>query len=214
MADRAVVFIDGNNWFHYLEAGRIEDRSRLDYAKISLKLLGPRLWLGTRYYIGRVDQSFSSQLYADQRRFLAALQATDPKITTHLGRLERRVVRNEAAEELRRYLSTLHVEIDHQVFRDLMDLAKKHERADVWIEKAVDVMLAVEMVEMAVRNEYDAAYLLSADGDFTPAVAAVRRYGKKIYAVCPEPGHGAQLAAAANSLIRLPRDWFRDCYRR
>ena len=34
-------------------------------------------------------------------------------------------------------------------------------------------MLATDMVAMACRKEYDAAYLLSADGDYTHAVEFV-----------------------------------------
>lgn len=71
-------------------------------------------------------------------------------------------------------------------------------------------MIAVEMVSMAERDEYDAAYLLSADGDFTPAVQAVRNKGRKVY-VC-SPNSGAQLASVANSFIRIDRSWFDDCY--
>ena len=32
--DRAVLFIDGNNWYHYLKRSVIPDLFRLDYAKI------------------------------------------------------------------------------------------------------------------------------------------------------------------------------------
>lgn len=52
MADRAVVYIDGNNWFHAIRDAGVDDRAHLDYRLISLKLLGPREWVGTRYYIG------------------------------------------------------------------------------------------------------------------------------------------------------------------
>ena len=77
------------------------------------------------------------------------------------------------------------------------------------VEKAVDVMGAVDMVVMAERDEFDAAYLLSADGDFTPAVEAVRLNNKKVYAV--SVAVGAQLASVVNSYIRLKPDWFDDC---
>ena len=55
--DRAIVFIDGNNWYHGLKASGVRDLGRLDYARISRKLAGPRLWTATRYYIGRVPLS-------------------------------------------------------------------------------------------------------------------------------------------------------------
>jgi uncharacterized LabA/DUF88 family protein len=210
MPDRAVVFIDGNNWFHSLREAGVADLAQLNYAKISRKLVGPRDWIGTRYYIGQVQQHTNTRLYADQRRFLSNLKATDQRITCHLGRLETHLEKNEAARELREYLAGLPVRIDKRVFHHLMGLARRHELFPVTVEKAVDVMLAVDMVVMAERDEYDAAYLLSADGDLTPAVRAVRDRRKKVYGV--SPAYGAQLGAAVNSFIRLDRVWFEDCY--
>ncbi len=52
MADRAILFIDGNNWYHSLVEIGLTVLGDLDYRKISEKLLGPRDWIGTRYYIG------------------------------------------------------------------------------------------------------------------------------------------------------------------
>lgn len=210
MADRAVLFIDGNNWYHELKDHDVTDQKRLDYAHISEKLTGPRDWLGTRYYIGRVPQSGNTRLYAEQRQFLAGLEQTDARITTHLGRLEQRPERNPAARDLRIFLANLPQRINPDVYRGLMQIARTHERQTVTVEKAVDVMLAVDLVVMAERDEFDAAYLLSRDGDFTPAVSAVRAHQKKVYAVSMR--RGKQLAATVNSFITLSRDWFDDCY--
>lgn len=210
MADRAIVFIDGNNWYHGIREVGVEDRVRLNYGKISQKLLGPRVWVGTRYYIGRMTQENSPTLYADQRRFLANLVNTDARITVHLGRLEPRTANNPAAKELRQYLAGLKTKIDHSMFTDLIDIAKRHNEATVYVEKAVDVMISVDLVTMAINNAYDAAYLLSADGDYTPAVEAVRGLGKKLYAASPLSGF--QLSQVANTFISLGPAWFGDCY--
>ena len=78
------------------------------------------------------------------------------------------------------------------------------------VEKAVDVMLAVDFVIMAQRNEYDTAYLLTADGDYTHAVTFVGSLGKTVFAA--SAGYGAQLASVVKAFIRVDRDWFRDCY--
>lgn len=210
MADRALLFIDGNNWYHALRDAGLDDVGRLNYARISEKLIGPREWVGTRYYIGQVRQQSNTQLYADQRRFLATLAATDSRISVHLGRLEPRQVTNLAAKELAEYLGSLPTRIEISVYKHLVDLAKRHRQTEVFVEKAVDVMIAVDMVLFATRDEYDAAYVLSADGDFTPAVQAVRSLGKKVYAA--SPGYGAQLKAAADAFVRLDGAWFSDCF--
>lgn len=212
MMVRACLFIDGSNWYHSLKNLGLSDLGRLDYAKISAKLLGPRDWVGTRYYIGQVRQlPGSTRLYADQRQFLASLQATDHRISVHLGRLETRPAKNEAAKELLQYLNALPTRIDKAVFHALIDIARRHTNTEAIVEKGVDVMLAVDLVVMAERDQYDAAYLLSADGDFTHAVAAVRSLGKRVYAV--SASHGAQLAAAVDTFIHLDRGWFADCFR-
>lgn len=182
MPDRAILFVDGNNWYHGLRAVAVDGLGRLDYAAISTKLVGPRLWSGTRYYIGRIPQQHDPAVYAAQRRFLANLKATDRRITVHLGRLESRMIGRPG-----------------------------HPGSTVLVEKAVDVMIAVDMVVMAMRNEFEAAYLLSADGDFTPAVEAVRATGKRVYVASPV--RGARLAMVADTFIPLGRGWFTDCYR-
>jgi uncharacterized LabA/DUF88 family protein len=209
--DRAVLFVDGNNWYHGLKEIGVWDQRTLDFAKISQKLAGPRRWYGTRYYIGRVRQNDSAKLYAAQREFLAALQATDRRISVHLGRLEPRPARNEMAKELLRYLAELQIRLPETVYQDLVAMGRRHETMTVMVEKAVDVHLAVDMVAMAQRSEYDAAYLLSADGDFTPAVAAVRELGKKVYAAAATPG--AKLAAVVDAFIPIDRAWVADCRR-
>ncbi len=90
-----------------------------------------------------------------------------------------------------------------------MRLAEEHQNTTVMVEKAVDVMLAVDLVVMAERNEFDVAYLLSADGDYTPAVEHVRTLGKQVYAA--SAAKGAKLAGVVDSFFRLPADWFNDC---
>lgn len=211
MSDRAIVFIDGNNWYHSLRDLGLDDLGRLDYAKVSLKLLGPRTWIATRYYIGRVPQTGDPSLYADQRRFLSSLEATDPRISTHLGRLEPRPVDDPAARALLSYLANLKTRIDSVVYHDLIRIARDHSNTTTLVEKAVDVMIAVDMVMMAKEGDFDAAYLLSADGDFTPVVDAVRSLGRKVYGASPGPA--AQLASVVNAFIPLSREWFLDCYR-
>jgi hypothetical protein len=158
--DRAILFIDGSNWFHALVEVGIERKLTLDYAKISQKLLGPsRKWVGTRYYIGRLMSTAPG--YSDQRRLEDRLTKTDPRISIHFGRVEPNVVENEAAKKILNYLASLKMKIDSRTYRDLIDIAKEHVKTIVWKEKAVDVQLAVDMVVMATGGDFDAAYLLS-----------------------------------------------------
>ena len=207
---RAVAFIDGNNWYHSLRAIGVPDPGRLDYAKITRKLVRHRTWIGTRYYIGQVEQSGDNALYAAQRRFLHRLRGMGPLISVHFGRLEQRKTRNAAAAELQQLLGGLKVRMDHETYGALAALARSHRETVLFVEKAVDVMLAVDMVVMAERDEFDTAYLLSADGDFTPAVEAIRRHGKQVFAVAGRPG--GQLRRVCNAFLHIDKAWLRDCY--
>jgi uncharacterized protein (TIGR00288 family) len=78
-------------------------------------------------------------------------------------------------------------------------------------DKAVDVAMAVDLVEMTIADEFDAAYLLTADGDFTPAVESVRKRDKKVYVA--STWFSSHLQRVANAFITLTPEWFSDCYR-
>jgi uncharacterized LabA/DUF88 family protein len=211
VADRAVFFVDGNNFYHAARSAGVTTLGEIDYCKIAAKLMGPRSFCGLRYYVGRVRQDGDQRLYAEQRRFITQLEAQSPLISTYFGRLELRERRNEAADDLKRYLQSMPTRLEPAVYKALFEIAQRHETTSVHVEKAVDVMLAVDLVVMALQDRYDAAYILSADGDYTHAVDEARRLGKKVFAA--SAGNGHQLKLACNAFIPLAREWFDDCYK-
>lgn len=209
--DRAVVFIDGNNWYHSLRDAGVESPRRLSYSRISQKLVGERRWIETRYYIGALKQHWNSAAYAAQRAFLSLIQRDDPRITVHLGRLERRVHENPLAAALLRYVDDPRIYVSVPVREHLRELATSYRNVETLKEKAVDIMLARDFLEYGDGDRLDVAYLLSADGDFTPVVESARGRGKHVYVA--SPGYSSQLQRVATSFIKLDRDWFADCYR-
>ena len=211
MPDRAMLFIDGNNWFHFMKAQSVVNPMDLDYAKISHKLVGPRDWVGTRYYIGAMKQSWNPTDYANQRRFLSLIANDDPRISVCLGRLERRVQPNLLAEAILYLVEDPTVPLDAKLRSQLRALGRGHAQVETLKEKAVDVMLALDMVEKARVGDYDAGYLLSADGDFTPVVEIAKKHGRKVY--CASPGYSSALQRVAHAFIQLDKGWFDDCYR-
>ena len=64
------------------------------------------------------------------------------------------------------------------------------------------------MVSAAMKDGFDVAYLISADGDFIPAVEMVREAGKKVFAATPASGY--ELKKAVNHFICLKPQWFSD----
>ena len=53
-------------------------------------------------------------------------------------------------------------------------------RGDTWIEKGVDVKVAVDMISMAHRDQYDVEMLVSGDGDYVECVRATKDAGKHV----------------------------------
>lgn len=206
MNPRAILFVDGNNWYHSLKRNGISVPGALDYAKISQKLVGTRDWIETRYYIGALNQTSNPAAYADQRRFLSRLTNTDQRIRILLGRLEPRPEPNPLASELQRWIDSGPDDVGPVSLAWLRARADAHTNVRTLKEKAVDIMLAVDLIRLAAQDQYDAAYVLSADGDFTPAVEAVRASGKTVYAASPDLGYA--LARTANTYIHLKRRGF------
>ena len=54
-----------------------------------------------------------------------------------------------------------------------------------YVEKKVDVAIAVDLVRMAYEDQYDVAYLLSADADYVTAVKEAQRVGKAVFVRLP-----------------------------
>lgn len=209
-SDRAGFFVDGSNFYHGCSMLGLTGLGRLNFAKVSLKLAGPRDWIATRYYVGQVPGAGNLRLAEAQQAFLDFLRACDPRMSVHLGRIESRPAKSQAAVELGRYLAELKVRIEPQVYRELVAISTRFAETTVMVEKAVDVMIAIDMVTMAERNEFDTAYLLSADGDLTPAVEAVRASGRKVFVASAQSG--ARLAASCNTFIKLRPEWFDELF--
>lgn len=47
-------------------------------------------------------------------------------------------------------------------------------------EKGVDVRIAVDLLKGALKDEYDACYLITSDTDIIPAIQEARKAGKEV----------------------------------
>jgi uncharacterized LabA/DUF88 family protein len=60
-------------------------------------------------------------------------------------------------------------------------LGRLHRRSDgSLVEKGIDVALAVEALSLAYQDAYDAALLVSGDGDYVELVESIKRTGKHV----------------------------------
>ncbi|MDA8015354.1 MAG: NYN domain-containing protein [Gammaproteobacteria bacterium] len=204
---RAVFFIDGSNWYHALK--KIGVRSdRLDYQKVARKLAEHREVRAIHYYVGALPRMPGQRNHPHtvrQREFLRELRAQGVQV--FLGRVVRNYMppnKNPAVETLRHLLAEERASLSERAAEEIARLCRMP--LPYYIEKQVDTRITADLIGMAHRGEYDAAYLLSADSDFVPALDEARSRGKLVFAA--GPGQSAQLAAAADNFIRLKTDWF------
>lgn len=89
-------------------------------------------------------------------------------------------------------------------------LGRLEKRGDTWVEKGVDVHLAVDMLSMAVKNLYDVAILISGDGDFASAIDAVKDLGKHVEVAYVSQTY--QLKTSWDKFIHLSSEYLKDCF--
>lgn len=203
---RAAVFIDGSNWYYGLRGIGVRS-GHLHYSEVARKLACGRNVCAVRYYVGKVTTPIATAKAQDD--FLAALREQGVRVS--LGRMQRNPMSRRAADDRSR-LARAFADRDHEVPPVLMRTidAFCRSRPPEYREKQVDTRIAVDLVDLAHRDRYDVAYLLSADADFLPAVQVARRLGKGVFAVAPSGGD--ELKEAATGFIKVSADWFEGLY--
>ena len=244
------VFVDGSNFYNacvnYPRRGAgvlsAVDYHNLDFASLARRLAGGgREVVGVYHYVGQLEQEGNPAFYASQQRHMKNLRQDG--VICRMGRMEKRPLKDRAAEELGRALDAEQIRdggLDPRLRRELEGLRRQtvarmlgawlgklpsrgirlpdslhaqlrdiHARWRenvIWQEKAVDVKIAVDMISMAHRGEYEDAYILSADGDYTPVAEEVRALGRKVFAASPR--YGAKLRSAVDHFILLDDNFF------
>lgn len=190
--DRVIIFVDGSNLYNNLKNtfGKVQIDFRIFAKKLTTN---QRKLVRLYYYNAPRDKSEGDEKYQKQQRFLDRLKRTD-YVEVKLGRLESRPL--------------------DLSFLDVLDRKKYAKKAPqkCWVEKGVDVNLAVDMLTMAIRNTYDTAILVSNDGDFASAVMAVKDLGKHV-----EIGHikgspAYHLLNVADKEICIDHNFMKDCW--
>jgi len=72
--------------------------------------------------------------------------------------------------------------------------------------KEDDIHLAVDMVKLAYSDAYDTAILVSSDGDFVPAIQAVKEKGKKVENVGFENKFSYHLQQESDNFVKLKKE--------
>jgi uncharacterized LabA/DUF88 family protein len=82
-----------------------------------------------------------------------------------------------------------------------------------YVEKGVDIAIAIDMLDLAYQNTYDTAILITGDGDFSRAVQIVQRIGKHVENASPRSCLSYHLRNTCDVTILLDAAFLNDCWR-
>lgn len=90
---------------------------------------------------------------------------------------------------------------------------RKSEGKVYYVEKATDVNLALDLALDAQKGEYDSAFLISNDGDFSGAVSSAVNFGKEIVyaAIGNNKTISHHLRKVASRTLKIKEDFIKDC---
>lgn len=191
-----MIFVDGSNFYHGLreefeikkdEAHKVPT---VDFSKFANFLCGSRKLEKIYYYNAPLSQNNEDkESYKEQQRFFNSLRFV-PNLIFTKGRLEKRSIR-----------------IEHKGVAKLFG----KESVSFYVEKGIDVNIAVDMLKLAFTNQYDTAILVSGDGDFASAVEAVKSLGKKVECAYVSKRKCYHLRQVANRFISLDKSNLIPC---
>lgn len=175
MKSRCIFFVDGFNLYHAIAAPKHLQK----YKWLDLWSLCQR-FLSTREELKAVV--FFTALYPGNEKRIA-------KHTHYIRALE-----------------NTGVEIIFGNFKKKDKFCQKcRQSTPGYEEKETDVNIAIEMLKRAVKDEYDTAFLISADSDLTPALKTIKElYPQKIIRVLWPPNRRADnLRSHAHLTIKM-----------
>jgi uncharacterized LabA/DUF88 family protein len=163
---RAAVFVDGQNLFHGAREAFGYRYPNYDILKLAQHICQSQNWnlVQTRFYTGVPDPTDDAQKSAFWSAKLAAMGRQGIVVYSRALRYRNKTVRlpNGSTQTF------LHGE-----------------------EKGIDVRIAIDVIGMAVRNEYDVAVVFSQDQDLSEVADEIRivarQQGRWIKIACPYP---------------------------
>ena len=182
---RVIIFIDGTNLFHSLwECYRTHI---LDIQELALRLCCVNRELKQiRYYYSPFIKQINSHMYTIQQKYLEKIKV-DNNVYIAEGKYVKKpiLLKRETMEKIKKLITP----------------------EDLWtyIEKGIDVKIAVDMIALAFKDEYDVAILISGDSDFVPVITQLKEMKKTVQVAMfmNDNRKSYELKEHSKSMIRL-----------
>ncbi|MBU1158355.1 MAG: NYN domain-containing protein [Candidatus Thermoplasmatota archaeon] len=173
----AIIFIDGNNFYHNsrsmgIKPGSIDFDKLINFICLEFKCNRKQV----RYYNSEPDISDGTKKYYGAQKFFSELKKLGFIVQT------RKLQKQSNEKEINARIKVIDDEEYCPICRPLVENAciqcvgrfsKK--------EKGIDVWIAIDMLNLCLlRNECDMCILVSGDGDFVPALDIIKGSGKEV----------------------------------
>ena len=193
-------------------AGQLKQEGNIALYSAQLRLLDRLGRDGVVCRMGRMEKKpMEDKTARALGKWLSSLDGRGVQLDVRLRRELERLRKRTVSRMLGAWLDRRSDELPPDIYAELRKIGDRHRDNVEWKEKAVDTTLVTDLLSMAFNGEYAAAYILSFDGDYTPATRKVRETGKRMFAASPL--HGSELAASVDRFIKLDRPFFADLWR-
>lgn len=190
MTKEVIILIDGNNLYHNLKQMKIKP-SNLDFQKL-VNLICKHFNVElkeTRYYNSMPTLRDGKDLYFSHLKFIDDLRKI-PDFTIHTRKLQVHSTK-ELLKEKQEIIDSMELckSCKPVVEQNILDAVRNVKKK----EKGVDIMLAVDLVESAIKNKADVLIVFSGDADFTPAMKLSQNNNKEVFSVSLAKGYSREL---------------------
>ena len=190
MAKEAIIFIDGNNFYHNLKQMKIKP-SNLDFKKL-IDFISKNIDIEIRevkYYNSMPTLRDGKDTYFSHLKFIDDLKKIS-RFTVHTRKLQVHSTK-ELLKEKQDLIDSMELcencrPIVQENILDTIGNVKKK-------EKGVDIMLAVDLVESAIKDNIEVLIVISGDADFTPAMKFAQENKKEVISLSLAKGYSGEL---------------------
>lgn len=106
------------------------------------------------------------------------------------------------AEKLAKGQQRFFTKLHHTPYLELK-LGRMDKKGTNYVQKGVDVAIAIDILYMASKNMYDVAVLLSADSDLVGAVQKAKDFGKQVELGIFSSAKASHLIKACDKIVTL-----------
>lgn len=187
---KAIIFIDGNNLYHNVKALDVNP-NRINFKKlVELICSDIGVELKKTFYYNSVPNiiTIGEEKYYKHMEFLSGLEKLGIKVK--IRKLQHKSNYELISKKLGQ-LQTIKLcdSCKPVVKQNCINCIGSFQEK----EKGIDVMIAIDMIKMALEKEYDIAILISGDGDFVPVCDLVKQCGKEVFSVSVSKGYSSDL---------------------